>query len=331
MFRLLIIAAASLGIAIAYAANPTANLPITIVPPGGPPPPPNDPSAPQPAVAAGFNTLAIDFDFTQSSPWSDRSRWLRCHDGSGASSPILYQDWVGFGGWQMPPCTNIAQETDPFSSLALHLHMSKSDINGMGCEPNCNNSVLAMTLQTVNSAGNGNQLPANSYVEVIGMPRTSDPTMRFLFADFWSYVNDSGVEWDGIEWFGGPTGFATYHNNSSGSVRQTNEANSMDQSAYHTYAWRVTSDGHSDGYFCSYLDNAPAASAPGNCISWSPTSTQLTNPGAATVQFETGFSGCPDGSSCPNNSVELWVRRLRVWTCDHINSGAKCYSSSPNP
>lgn len=328
MIKILTIASTLLGVAIVYAANPSVDLPITIVPSGSPP----GDVTPQPAVAAGFNTLAIDFDFTQSSPWSDRSRWLRCHDGSGAANPLLYQDWNGFGGWQMPPCTNIAQETDPFSSLALHLHMSKSDVNAMGCEPTCNNSVLAMTLQTVNSAGNGNQLPANSYVEVIGMPRSSDPTMHSLFGDFWSYSNDSSVEWDGIEWFGGPTGFATYHNNSSGNVFSTNERNSMDQTAYHTYAWRVTSDGHSDGYFCSYLDGSPVASSPGNCISWSPTSGQLTNPDTATVQFETGFAGCGNNNgNCPNSSIELWVRRLRVWTCGNINSGAKCYSASPNP
>lgn len=312
-----------------YAASPSVDLPITIIPSGSPP----GDVTPQPAVAAGFNTLIIDFDFTQSNPWSDRSRWLRCHDGSGAANPILYQDWDGFGGWRMPPCSNISQATDPFGSLALHIIMDPASLNTLGCTPNCDNiAVAAMTLQTTDSAGNGNVLPSNIYVEVTGLPKSSDPAMGHLFADFWSYANDIGTEWDGIEWFGNNIGFSTYHNNTSGNVQSTNEVDSMDQSAYHKYAWRVTSNGGNDGFFCSYKDDAPAASSPGNCITWNPTSGQAANSNHATVQFETGYAGCGTGGiSCPNSSVEVWVRRLRVWSCAGINSGATCHSSSANP
>lgn len=331
MIKILTIASTFLGVAIAYAANPSVDLPVTIVPSGSSP----GNVTPQPAVAAGFNTLAIDFDFTQSSPWSDRSRWLRCHDGSGAANPLLYQDWIGFGGWQMPTCSNISQGTDPFGSLALHLHMDKPSVTAMGCEPtNCDNLVVLLTqVQTVDSAGNGNVLPSNVYVEVVGLTRTSDSSMSHLATDFWNYDNGGGTEWDGVEWFGGNRGFATYHNNGSGNVQMTNANEDLDQSAYHTYAWRVTSNGGSDGYFCSYLDGAPSSSSPGNCISWHPTSNQAANPAPATVQLLTGFVGCSGGAGpiCPNSSIDVWVRRLRVWTCANVNSGAKCLSSSANP
>lgn len=315
---------------IACGANPSATLSVQIVPAVS-----QSNNAPAPAAAAGFTNLIIDYDFTQSNPWADRNSWLRCHDGSGASNPLLYQDWIGFGGWQFPPCSNISQGTDPFGSLALHLHMDKAILDAMGCEPtNCNNNVAPLSIvQTVDSAGNGNVLPSNVYVEVIGLTRPSDPSMFRLDSDFWSYDNGGGTEWDGIEWYGFNHGFSTYHNNSSGNVQQTNGDVSLDQSAYHNYAWRVTSNGTSDGFFCTYLDNTPSSSSPGNCISWFPTNNQAANPSPATVQILMGFVACSDGvgPACPNSSIDVWVQRLRVWSCGGINSGAKCFSSSANP
>lgn len=289
---------------------------------------------PAPAAAAGFTTLAIDYDFTQSNPWSNTNNWLRCHDGTGAATPLLYQDWVGFGGQPMPPCSAvISWGNAPLGGFALHLHSDYSLV--AGCDPNCT-GIYWINLQSVDSAGNGNKIPPNHYVEVTSQIISSNPSMANLEWDHWSYAIDSSIEWDGIEFFGNNIGFTTYHNNSSGHVAQTNQAAfPMDMTAYHKWAWRVTNDGHTDGYFCSYKDDAPAASSPGNCISWQPSAGQLSGSLAstATVQFQLGFAGCGSGGGprCPNSSMDEYITHLRVWSCAGVNSANRCLTSTPNP
>src|SRR5712672_250684 len=78
MIKKLFFTAALLVPGIAYGADPSANLPIQIVPAG--------PAVPAPAAAAGFTTRVLHSDFT-SPAYADTSTWLQC---AGASSPIWW-------------------------------------------------------------------------------------------------------------------------------------------------------------------------------------------------------------------------------------------------
>src|ERR1700730_16567866 len=76
MIKKLFFMAALLAPGLAYGGNPSADLTGQIVPAGSGPP------VPAPAAAAGFTTLAGNFDFSQPL-YATQSNWLDCPTSSG--------------------------------------------------------------------------------------------------------------------------------------------------------------------------------------------------------------------------------------------------------
>jgi hypothetical protein len=113
MIKKLFFTAALLVPGLAYGADPSANLPIQIVPAA---------AVPAAAQAAGFTTLIINDNF-QDPSFASASAWLDC---AGASSPKWWRAWVGFGSID-GPCGAITQAVDPQNGqLALRLHWQDS-------------------------------------------------------------------------------------------------------------------------------------------------------------------------------------------------------------
>jgi hypothetical protein len=316
MIKKLFFTAALLVPGLAYGADPSANLPIQIVPAG--------PAVPAPAVAAGFTTAAINYDF--SAPfYATRSNWLDC---AGASSPQLWLAWGGFGGNIAGPCSAILQETDPASGLpALHMYWQDGFYNS---------SKLAqgVHLQTCDSAQPcvGNHIPANAYFEVTA--RFDSPTPNGTM-DLWSYTtNGTSIEWDGIEvWASNTDAGSALHNNENNyntgiwnATAPPGIPGGIDYTQYHKWAWRVTSNGTSDAFWCSYVDDQP-----NGCQSWSPTAKELTGL-EQILQLSVSMSCRGTTPPCNNGrQINVWISRVRVFSCAGLNSGAKCFTSSANP
>jgi len=179
----------------------------------------------------------------------------------------------------------------------------------------------------VPGATGGLRIPPNAYFEVTARSAfggTPAPSSGWKWHDYWSYTTDgTSIEWDGIEInlndHGGLLSGATYHNNASGVSATLWSGNPVDYSTYHKYAWRVTSNGTSDAFWCSYIDDVSQG-----CQSWGPTSGEL----AGVDQTLQLFIGC---YSYPCGSHDAYISRVRVFSCAGVNSGAKCFTSSPNP
>src|SRR6266478_9018702 len=95
MIKKLFFTAALLVPGLANGADPSATLPVQIVPSGSPR------AIPAGAQAAGFTTLALDADFSLPF-YATQSNWLDC---AGATSPQWYRAWIGFGSGIAGPCS----------------------------------------------------------------------------------------------------------------------------------------------------------------------------------------------------------------------------------
>jgi hypothetical protein len=285
-------------------------------------------SVPGPANGAGFTQLIISEDFSQPF-YATRSNWLDC---AGATSPLWYRAWIGFG--IDSPCSAYSQEIDSQTGQpALRIHYQDSYYTG-GL-----NLATQGPLQTVDNNGNGNRhIPPHAYFEVVARYENFN---TFIQWDIWSMANGSNVEWDGVEaWGGGIDAGATMHNNDVppdgwiDGLWSGDQAccTSFDYSQYHKWAWRVTSDGATNGFWCSYLDDVLVAP----CRSWIPQASQLAANFTQIAQFlfgrhcrNTAPATCSAGLS--GYQGNMWVKSIKVYSCAGLNSGAKCYSSSFNP
>jgi hypothetical protein len=235
---------------LAFAANPSANLSVQIVPPQYVPAPP----VPAAAQAAGFTTLAANYDFTQPLP----TGWLDCAGPLNAppSQPPA-EAWFYYNSANS--CSNLSQSTDQ-GSLALNMPLFPSD-NQNGGE-----------LDTITTF-------PNAYWEVVfRFQTTPDPGAAggynspgsYLTLYQWYYPNPtspSGIEQDSVEqFFGGATqyvsdGLIDWNNNAASPSFGGNTAPSnYDPRAYHTWGALLTSDGGRQGQE-SYLDGAKIGSA----------------------------------------------------------------------
>jgi hypothetical protein len=311
MIKKLFFMAALLVPGLANGADPSATLPVQIVP---------SQAIPAGAQRAGFTTLAFSSDFTQPF-YATQSNWLDC---AGASSPQWYRAWIGFGTSLNAPCSATTQQFDSVAGgPVLQIHWQDSYYTGLQVE--------RTVIQTVNNSGTGNRIPPNAYFEVIA--RYDVPATNTTM-DLWSYTVDSSIEWDGIEaWF--PPNFggdaaATYHNNAGATNTMWNGfpptfGSGFDYTQYHTYAWRVTSDGSTAGFWCMYIDNVQQG-----CQNWGATAGQLAGVDQ-TMQLLGGMSCRGTPVPCSPSGVNVWVKSVRVFSCAGVNSGAKCFTASPNP
>ena len=320
MIKKLLFTAALLVPGLAYAGTPSATLPGQIAPAG------SDPGVPAPAAAAGFTTVAINDDFSQPF-WANKANWLDCNDGitSPPASPLYYRSWVGFG-FPAAPCSAVLQETDQLTGLpALHMYWKQAFYNvSLGNESNM--------LQTVNGTGGGGAtgrlIPPNAYFEVTARLVSSAATD--VHWNIWSYTANGSVnfEWDALEtWVdnGDTTSCATL-----GGCTTSNPANAgfTPISGYHRYGWRNTSDGTTASWWCFYIDDSKKGCANPSGSSLIAGLYQQT----LQILLEQGCRGPSEPPGCGDGSqADVWISRIRVFSCAGINSSAKCFSSSPNP
>lgn len=243
-----------------------------------------DPTPPPQAAAAGFTTLAYNFDFSQST-YATQSNWLDCV-GTDTSKP-----WhVGFpGGITSLPC-NIKQATDPLdSSTVMRLqYLASYSSYGLGYPP----------------SGSGpppGGSPNYNYVSMMGAPNGSvggsSGHATISFPDYyiegtyrldstyptglinghnssgpdglWSWQEPGdAIECEFAEIYGSSNGFGdggcgNWHPGGSHLANWISYDPSQNQhippgwnvTAYHTYGALYTSDGATSIKVCHYIDN----------------------------------------------------------------------------
>jgi hypothetical protein len=145
-----------------------------------------DLGVPAPAQAAGFTTLALNADFSQST-YSNVANWVDGCGGPTSGFRWIYR-WFPSGGGA--PCSEITQVADETlgGQQVLHLQYLPA-YNSPGT--NTNQQILQITLPSVPYGDNNNYLPIEGYTE-----------MTFRYADGLNQskqVNNSG-------WFNGGGG-----------------------------------------------------------------------------------------------------------------------------
>ncbi len=298
--------------AAAYALTGTSlpvDVPITITASsGGPTPPPG-------AVAAGFTTLAANFDFTNNQMCiagscvaaSPLSNWLAC---AGASSPIW---WLDNGVAQT--CNQVVLTTDggvPVMDLQFLRSLFASNYNTA--------SILTSNIGfTTTSFG----MPQGKYYEIkeriTNVPSDCplEPTSHCLFADVWAYgpVGDGGagfIEWDFIEMYSAtaqdgasthPQGAAWNWNGPLSAAEPGNQAG-YNPNTYNIFGVRVTTDGVGNYGECLYLNNN---------FSGCQTATGANSASAARNMLVL-WSG-EGGNVQLNSDSHLIIQWIRVWDC----------------
>jgi hypothetical protein len=306
----------------AQAPSAAAAIDITITSPPTPQPPPS--GIPAPAVAAGFTTVAIDDDFSQPS-WANTATWLDCNDGvtSPPSSPLYWRVWSGFGP-SPAPCSSVLQATDPLTGLpALRMYWNSSFYNPAA-------SMATNPLQNTNGGGTGRPIPPNAYIEIT--TRLVAASTTDVNWDVWAYaIGGAGYEWDTLEtWVDNgdtsscSTQFGTGWSNCVG-PSPSNAGYPI--AAYHRYGLRVTSDGSTAAWWCTYIDD--------NLIGCALTHPSLI-PGNYKLNAITMIGeGCRGGAEPPGcgdgSNADVWISRIRMFSCAGVNSSAPCFSSTPNP
>lgn len=289
---------------LAYSANPNANLTGQITPAQ------SDPTVPAGAQAAGFTTLAANWDFTANTmciagscvPASPLSNWLDC---AGASNP----QW-----WELGNCVDTTIITDGgVGTLDLRFNIA----NWPGQNSN--------TMQTANRTNTSTSMafPTGIYVEIksrnptyVGTCNSSAPSCSQNDFFGWSTANNTSspfVEWDFIEMYGQATvngGIAHNWNGANGgdqlSTREPGSVPGYDPTIYHIYGTRVTTDGAGNVALCFYLDNTILTPCG---------SDSLLSPTPLPHDF---FSLETGPYTFPNNFLQnshYYIQWIRVWEC----------------
>jgi hypothetical protein len=276
----------------AVGTSPSVDVPITISS-SGPTPPPG-------AVAAGFTTLAANYDFTQPLP----ANWLGCSPYDSNAHQWYQGIW-----WAnpQPPC-NINQVSDTVAGSNV-LDMTWLPSYGTAGGYGGAQAIATMSPDTTKVT----DFP-NAYYEIV---YRVTPTVANSYTGFytWSQAAAKGgsgpIEWDHIETYGtAVNGYdAAIHNwgnNNIGSnfIWQTTSKlpAGYDPTKYHTYAGRITSDG-STMSICSYVDNVFIA---------------CQNPQAVGAEFNqrnflVAQIGQNNGST--PQQTDMFVKSIRVWSC----------------
>ncbi len=319
MIKKLVFIGALLVPGLVYGANPTANLSVQIVPGG------STPAVPPGAQAAGFTTLAANYDFTQPMP----ANWLGCQPWDGQKHQ-WYQD-SGGGAVDTSgkiPCPLIT--TDPLTGgTVLDIPWKPS----YGPSANYPFNMNQITTASPDSGAYPNNafpatFPTNYYIEYVFRVQ---PTPNVISPGFqtqgnyhaaWELFDGGGAQFNAYEsdtmemfqiW--GLTPGTTIHD--WGGTDAGNQyflaSAGYDPRSYHTWATRRTSDGVSNTGFCIYLDGPSRA-----CSTY-------THPGGADLTKRVKailWNGMVCGSdfsdrSCwPNfTSVDMYVKSVRVWSC----------------
>jgi hypothetical protein len=304
MIKKLLFMGALLIPGVAYGGDPSDDLSVNIVAAG------SAPEVPAAARAAGFTTLAANYDFSQPL-YSKQSNWLDCSNNDTTK--------VWHRGWNLSnrvPC-NIFQTTDPVTGdkvLDLQWLVSFSDPG----DPNNNKVIMETTNLNVNPAAT-TDFP-NAYYEVVyrvGQAKIPNDHCFPLHA-FWSWstqhaqgTGEAPIEWDTVETYGecgGGKGVSgAVHNWGADFHRFIWETPdvpaSYDPTQYHTYALRITSNGTTQTEGCGYLDSVLLGCTPAN-----PRGSQYQQRNFLIIN-----NGAGNSTNVRNN--DLYVKSIRVWSC----------------
>jgi len=301
MKKTLLIAAMLLAPSLAYGANPTAGSP-----------------APAGALAAGFTTLAANYDFSQAL-YATQSNWLDCN---GTNDSLPWHSGVpGLGPNSQVAC-NILQGTDPSTGdTVMHLQYLATYGSGIG-----SGQIRWMGMQTKNqNDGYVNLSFNNFYIESVYRIKATNsdgatgqldgPNSLWLWNDG---SRGGSFEINVTELYADRGGYANAgannHEGGGGISYQSYEPNNLPQgyseTAYHKYGALVTSDGSTHTYMCSFVDDIQQ----GDCLDLNIADTDPT-------MFTTKawlILSMENHSVRPSANYDLYVKYINVWTCPAI-------------
>jgi hypothetical protein len=295
---------------LAYAGNPSADLAVQIVPAVAPP---------APAAAAGFMTLARNWDFSQPK-YAVQSNWLDCN---GTRSDV---EWHGGAPGQAltEPC-DIHQGLDDEGNTVMVFNYPSSYSFKGPC-----NACNFVTMQSANfSPAQQTAFPNGSYIEITvkeskslynnGQNNSSGPdglyTATTDMTDSAMLLRPQWLEQDPGELWLGAGGFANgnlmmYPAQDPGQIwfsynSQNNLPSGWSVTTYHTYGVLQTSDGSTEVYACLYVDNNLQQSC-------RPMHVNTHNPLVFKYPQRLIVWAGGDGVAVDK---KMYVKSIRVWSC----------------
>jgi hypothetical protein len=286
---------------LACGADPSAPLSVEVVTAGP------APAVPAPAAAAGFTTLAANYDFTTSF-YATQSNWLGCDPNSSATKQWYLGQWFFT---KFPPC-NINQVFDAaagsdvirFTWLPEYFATTQPNNHGMYI------SMLSHDNDRVTDY-------PYSYIEFTA--RITPAVDKSYFA-LWTYSQvgaqdgNGANEYDIVEIFGICDFCAkagVFQWDAGGTVTETFSGlpGGFDTTVYHKYAMRIKRTGNTIE-MCSYIDDI----LQGSCRNLpNPTTRQLNQ---RSILIIGNGTCCGEGES--NNTAvrtDLFVKNIRMWSC----------------
>jgi hypothetical protein len=330
MIKNLFFTAALLAPGLAYAANPSANLPVQIVPAGSniacDAGPTYTGSVPAPAGGAGFTTCALNADFSNSY-YSKTATWI---NECGATTPWRFYLQGQFGG--SVPCNRLTIATDPtFGGTVAHFQYLQNDKATIGQ----NIFQLAWPGAWLTTTGFPPYLPNEMYYEIsfrlspatltagtawpidIWQETTRSPCgpgggpcpPSWVEIDFMEY-DDLGQPGSGFKWGGGIIDWP-YGNPAYGPVT----VGATDLSVYHTLRVLITSDESSAISKCTWIDATPYG-----CIQVHPQNVPGADAQTTAEEYHqwnnaiTFFLG-QGGASSISSNLDAYIQSIRLWEC----------------
>jgi hypothetical protein len=282
MNKTLFIAVMLLAPSLAYSADLT----VQVVPAA------SSPAVPAAAQAAGFTTLAANWDFSQAT-YATQSNWLDCNDNN---SSLAWH--AGVPGVTSIAC-NIFQTVDPNTGQTV-MHFLQLPSYGAG---------KFMGMQT--KVGSTITFGVNNYfVEAtyrIGSSCTA-PSNTCGPSGVWTWNDDTQgghIEWDFMEEYGDQGGF------SDGSPHWFSYSTNNLPAGYSVFNYHkvsnlITSDGSSSKLDCGYVDDRLQG-----CGAAADTNSSIYNTKfwmiASTQSGADGQTG--------NGNIDMYLQYIRVWTC----------------
>lgn len=314
MIKKLFFTAALLVPSLAYAGTPSATLPGQIASAG------SDPAVPAGAAAAGFTTLALNADFSQST-YSNIATWVDGCGGPTSGNRWVYRWWNNNG---VGPCGDLIMETDPtIGKQVLHLQYLPA-YNAPGT--NTSQQILVLSWPQIPFFDKVNYFPVEFYTEITYRMTAASltqahevnnmsnymvsgglPSYSIIEPDFFEVIANSLGNGNGRGWLYGDGVLQE----GLGLMQNYPYHLAADLTAYHTIGTLFTSDGNSIYYKCYYLDgtklgcwlalpsNAPTVFAWHRYIfamGWGTDSNNLAN---GTII----------------NNMDIYVQSIRVWVC----------------
>jgi hypothetical protein len=287
--------------------------------------PTTDPGVPAEALAAGFTTLAANYDFSQAL-YATQSNWLDCN-GTNDSLP-WHAGEPGIGPNGQVAC-NILQRTDPSTGdKVMHLQYLASYGSGIR-----SGQIRWMGMQTKNENGGNISVGFNNfYIEsVFRIGATNSDGASYQLDgpnSLWLWNSGSrggSVEINITELYADRGGYANAgannHEGGGGITYQSYDLNNLppgySETAYHKYGALVTSDGSTHTYMCSFVDDIQQR----DCLDLNIADTDPT-------MFTTKawlILSMENHSVRPSANYDLYVKYINVWTCPAI---APCNGST---